>query len=65
MTIKLKVSDSCRHPVPGQRYAVVGVFGPTVDDFGLTSPPRDGATLVTRPVQSRRIVIRWPPAARR
>jgi hypothetical protein len=67
MTIKLKVSETCRHLIPRERYAIVGVFGPAGDDFAdfdLTPPPRDGATLVTRRVESKRIVIRWPPAAR-
>lgn len=68
ITVKLRVSDTCRHPIPGERYVIVGVFGPTEDnlgDFDLTTPPSDRAVLVTRRVQSKRVVIRWPSAARR
>lgn len=64
MTVKLQLAADCRRVVSGQRYAVVGVFTGDEGGFPFRLPPQEGATLVTRRVESNRIILRWPSAAR-
>jgi hypothetical protein len=64
MILKLPLTGHCGPVVPGQRYAVVGVFTGDEGEFPFHLPPHEGATLVTRRVESNRIILRWPQAAR-
>jgi hypothetical protein len=64
MSLTLPLTGDCRTLVSGQRYAVVGVFTGDDGNFPFRLPPQEGATLVTRRVESNRIILRWPSAAR-